>query len=130
VKPLMYSQKELCDLLPGVYYYTVCRQYNVPEEEKESGWAYWHYTPNIQKSVNPAIVNVRKLPPHMQRIARNEIAEAETRRKFSVKQMYNRRQANVIAKAEANQEEKKDNQSGGRRMRKHQTHKTHKKHRL
>ena len=151
VKPLMYSQRELCNLLPGVYYYTVCRQYNVPEEEKESGWAYWHYTPNIQKSVNPAIVNVRKLPPHMQRIARNVIGEAETRRKGTVKKIYNQRRAdaiadaamrfsrkqrdnqrhaNVIAKAEANQEEKKDNQSGGRRMRKHQTHKTHKKHRL
>jgi len=218
VKPLMYSQKELCDLLPGVYYYTVCRQYNVPEEEKESGWAYWHYTPNIQKSVNPAIVNVRKLPPHMQRIARNVIGEAETRRKGTVKRMYNQRRAdaitkaetgkkevkkifnkrfayaiaeaamrrnvstkqrhnqrpanaiaraetgkkevkkifnkrfadaiakaaikfsrkqrynqphaNVFAKAKANQEEKKDNQSGGRRRRKHQTHKTHKKHRL
>lgn len=121
IPPLVYSQEILCKSRPGVYYYTVCRQYQIPKEELASGWAYWQYTPNIQKSVNPRIQNVKSLPPHIQRIVKSLIGEAETKRKHTVKKMYNNRQAEAQAKAKANQEEKKNNQTNGG------TRKTHKK---
>lgn len=125
VSPIMMTQEQLCEKLPGVYYYTVCRQYSIPEEEQESGWAYWKYTPNIQKSVNPMIQSVKSLPPHIQRVVRSLIGEAETKRKHTVKKMYNNRQAEANAKAKANQEEKKNNQTNGGTRKTHKKQKTH-----
>ena len=129
----MMTQKQLCEKLPGVYYYTVCRQYLIPEEEQASGWAFWTYTPNVQKSVNPRIQSVISLPPHMQRVARSNIGEAETKRKYTVKKMYNNRaaaEAKAKEKANPNEnvEEKKNQSQGGNRQNRRKTAKKRKNH--